>query len=149
MGSFSIADLALFVFGLPRYVEDVSPLIAELYSPVLDQHGLNATLIFSLGRRVVTFAIVFIIALVIFWRRSDNHVALIVSAGLIVAGANLLLIPLDFRQPGHALQQDIPGVLATLVGYLGLIFEVVFFTGCLQGHLCRSGRAGCLLSGFY
>lgn len=117
----------LFIADIPVFAQDIHASSQIVYGSTFDAGQVMAIAIWHVVRRTLTYTVIWLVGAVIFWRRSDNPVALIISSGLICAGFNLMLIAASYREPGNLFSQDLVSFVATCIGYLGLLFEVGLF----------------------
>lgn len=123
----AVVSAVLFLADIPVYAEAIHASALTVYGSSLDAAQVMAIALWLVVRRTLTYFVIWLIGAVIFWRRSDSLIALIISGGLICAGFNLMQITASYRQPGALFSQDIVSFVATFIGYLGLLFEVALF----------------------
>lgn len=121
------ASAVLFLVDIPVYAEAIHASALTVYGSSLDASQVMAIALWLVVRRTLTYIVIWLVGAVIFWRRSDSLIALVISAGLICAGFNLMQISASYRQLGALFSQDIVSFVATFIGYLGLLFEVLLF----------------------
>ncbi len=111
--------LALFVDGIPARFEQLLRVAAE-YRPALLELGLSLDF-YGVYFTVLDLLIVlahFVIAVVIFWRKRDDWMALFVSFTLVTA-------PLSFINAlGTATAQPASQAVVAMVNYLGLVSSI-------------------------
>ncbi len=122
-------SLVLFASAIPFEFTGYLASIEARYGEALAVAGVTPTAYALFGglSNLAIYAVIVLVATIIFWQRSDNRMALIVSGGMLVAGTNLLFGH-QLRTPGLAPYLDTPvAQLEALVSVAGVAFECGLF----------------------
>jgi signal transduction histidine kinase len=127
--TFTLLTVGLFIAGLPTYVAYLhlinttfpgGPQLSLGDLRTLQTHGLSLEFYawFHIGMNLITLLVYLFVAAVIFWRKSDDLVALLASITLVV-------FPLMLSTP--VLGPLVMPLLTDVVGFLGIVCMGLFF----------------------
>ncbi len=134
LGSFAISVPARYA-QLAHPTAGVRAALAELG---LSRGGYA---LYNVSLDTIFVSVFAVVAIVIFWRRSNDPMALLVATMLVVWGP---LNGLFVLTPGatEGMYPAVQATLGSLVTFIGYVAWMLFSTYFLAGASCRAGRAG-------